>query len=55
MTSHSCRLTVLPHAGAEALPQTAVATLVPLVLVHDAVAVEAARVQVVLAHAASTR
>ena len=44
--------TFFAHAGAEALAQSAVAALVALVLVDDAASLEAARVDVVLAHRA---
>lgn len=44
---------LLAHISAEALSQATVATLVSLVLVDDTVPVEAARVQVVLAHTAT--
>lgn len=50
--NHSHSLTFFLHPSTKALAQPTVPALVPLVLVHDAVAVEAARVHVVLAHAA---
>ena len=44
--------TFFAHSGAEALAKPAVAALVALVFVDDAAALEAARVDVVLAHGA---
>ena len=43
-------LTFLFHSGAETLAQTTVSALVALVFVHDAMAVGAARVDMVSAH-----
>ena len=45
------RHTFLAHPGSETLAQPAVATLVPLVLIHRTVATESARVDVILSHA----
>lgn len=44
---------LLAHISAKALSQSAVATLIALVLVNDAVAIETARVQVILAYTAT--
>ena len=45
------RPTFLAHARPEALLEPAVATLVALVLIHNAIPTEAARIDMILAHA----